>query len=125
MTAVLWISMTLLVCGCVIQFARLALRGIKSERAHEVLLNRVMRLRFYKMLSFLGVNQSEYLKAVPAADINQQIHRCSHCDALDICDSCLRDGKWITNLNFCPNHDSILKHSDTARERILFLRHVF
>lgn len=115
MTIVLWISIVSLICGCVIQSGRAVLQAKKKERAHEVLLNRVMRLRFYKMLKFLGVDQSEYLKAVPSADINQQIHRCLHCNALDICDSCLRDGKWITNLNFCPNHNSILKHSDTVR----------
>ena len=115
MTIVLWFSIVLLISGCAIQFLGAALKAKKKERAHEVLLSRIMRLRFYKMLKFLGVDQSEYLKAVPNADINQQIHRCSHCNALDICDSCLRDGKWITNLNFCPNHDSILKHSDTVR----------
>ena len=112
MTFVLWISIASLVCGCIIQSARVVLQSKKREHAHEVLLNRVMRLRFYKMLKFLGVDQSEYLKVIPAADINQQIHRCSHCNALDNCDSCLRDGKWIENLSFCPNHKSILKHSD-------------
>lgn len=114
MTAVVWISITLLLCGGAIQFARMILGAKKREHAHEVLLNRIMRLRFHKMLGFLGVDQSEYLKAVPATDINQQIHRCIHCNTLDICDSCLRDGKWITNMDFCPNHQSILKHSDTV-----------
>jgi len=119
MIAVLWISIALLVCGSIIQSVRVVLRAKKNARAHEVLLNRIKRLRFYKMLKFLGVDQSEYLKAVPAADINQQIHRCSHCNALEICDNCLRDGKWITNLDFCPNHNSILKHSDTVRRHRL------
>ena len=119
MTFVLWISIAALVCGCIIQSVRVILREKKRERAHEVLLNRVMRLRFHKMLKFLGVDQSEYLKVVPSADINQQIHRCSHCNALDICDSCLRDGKWIANLSFCPNHKSILKHSDTIHRHRL------
>jgi len=119
MTVVLWISIAVLICGCAIQSARVVLRAKKKERAHEVTLNRIMHLRFSKMLKFLGVDQSEYIKAIPDADINQQIHRCSHCKALDICDSCLRDGKWIVNLNFCPNYDSILKHSDTIRRHRL------
>ena len=114
MTVMLLVSIALLVCGCVIQSARVLLGAKKKKRAHEVLLNRIKRLRFYKMLKFLGVDQSEYLEAVTAAEINQQINRCSHCNALEACDSCLRDGKWITNLNFCPNHTSILKHSDTV-----------
>jgi len=119
MTFVLWISIALLVCGFTIQSARLLLRSKKKERAQEVLLQRVMRLRLYKMLKFVGVDQSEYLEVVPTADINRQIHRCSHCNALDICDGCLRDGKWIENLSFCPNHKSILKHSDTIHRHRL------
>ena len=119
MTVILWLSMAALACGCIIQYERVVLRANKKVRAYEVLLKRVMRLRLYKMLKFLGVDQSEYLKVVPAADINQQIHRCSHCNALDICDSCLRDGKWIANLSFCPNHKSILKHSDTIHRHRL------
>ena len=114
MTVILGIPIALLISACVIQSARVVLRARKNERAKEALLNRIKQLRFYKMLNFLGVDQKEYIDAVPAADVDQQIHRCSHCNALDACDCSLRDGKWITNLNFCPNHDSILKHSDTV-----------
>ena len=119
MTKILWISIALLVCGTLIQAVKVIFQAKKQEHAHEVLLGRVMRLRLYKMLKFLGVNQDEYLRSVPAADINQQIHRCSHCNALEACDSCLRDGKWIVDMNFCPNHQSLLEHSDTIRRHRL------
>jgi len=115
MTGILWILIAVLVCGLAIQSARMVLLAKKREHAHEVLLNRVRRLRLHKMLAFLGINQDEYLRAVPAADINQHIHRCSHCKELDICDSCLRDGKSIVNMNFCPNHMSLTGHSKTIR----------
>ena len=113
MSGILWLLLAVLVCGIAIQAARMVLLAKKRARAHEVLLNRVMRLRLYKMLKFLGADHDEYLRAVPATDINQQIHRCSHCKALDICDSCLRDGKKLGNMDFCPNHKSLTEHSKT------------
>ena len=115
MTGILSILITALSCALVIRSTRMVLLAKKREHAHEVLLYRVKRLRLHKMLAFLGINQDEYLRAVPPADINQQIHRCSHCKELDICDSCLRDGKSIVNMNFCPNHKSLTEHSNTIR----------
>ena len=113
MSGLLWFSLLVLVSCLSIQEIRIALMSKNRAHAHDVLLKRVMRLRLYKMLKFLGVNQDEYLRAVPAADINQQIHRCTHCKALDICDSCLRDGKRIVNMKFCPNHTSLIEQSNT------------
>ena len=115
MTATLWILMAWLICCCVILSERMISIIKKRDRAHEALLNRVKRFRFYKMLKFLGVEENEYLHAVPTADINQQIHRCSQCKTLDLCDSCLRDRRQVFDLNFCPNYRSILEHSDIVR----------
>ena len=113
MSGLLWILLAVLVCGLVILSARTVLMAKKRDHYHKVLLTRVMRLRLFKMLEFLGADQDEYLRAVPATDINQQIHRCTHCKAPDICDSCLRDGKMIVNMKFCPNHKDITEHSKT------------
>lgn len=63
------------------------------------------------MLQFLGANQDEYLRTIPAAVINRAISRCSRCKAQDICDRSLRDGKLIANMTFCPNYKSLIKHS--------------
>ena len=119
MSAMLWFSLAALMCGLAVLVARMVLSARKNTRDHEVLMNRVKRLRLYKMLKYLGANQDEYLRAVPAADINQQIHRCSHCKAPDICDSCLRDGKRIVGMDFCPNHKSITEHSKTISQHRL------
>ena len=111
MSGTLWILLAVMAGGLAIQVARRVLRARKREQSHEVLLNRVKRLRLFKMLKFLGADRDEYLRTVPVADINQQIHRCSHCKESDICDSILRDGKRIVNMNFCPNHKSLTEHS--------------
>jgi hypothetical protein len=119
MSAIFWLMLIVVGCGLAIQAARMVLMSKQRAHAHDVLVNRVKRLRLYKMLEFLGANQDEYLRVVPATDVNQQIHRCSHCKAPDVCDRSLRDGKRIVNMNFCPNHKSLTEHSKT-----IFLRKV-
>lgn len=116
---ILWFFLVLLVCGLAIRAARMVLITRKRTHAHEVLLSRVKRLRLYKMLKFLGADQDEYLRAVPVADINQQIHRCSHCKSPDVCDSYLRDGKKMADMDFCPNRKSLTEHSKTLLQRRL------
>ena len=69
MSAMLWFSLAALMCGLAVLVARMVLSARKNTRDHEVLMNRVKRLRLYKMLKYLGANQDEYLRAVPAADI--------------------------------------------------------
>lgn len=119
MSGMLWISLATLVFGLTMEAARAILRAKRKAHGHEVLLNRVKRLRLYKMLHFLGADQDEYLRAIPISDINRQIHRCSHCKELESCDSCLHDGKSTVDMNFCPNHGSITGHSKTIRQRRL------
>jgi hypothetical protein len=107
MSIILWLSLIALV-------GFLSFHSINTKQkqhAHETLVNRVKHLRLYKMLMFLGADQDEYLRTVPAADINRQIQRCSSCRALDICDSCLHDGHRVDNMNFCPNYSSLVESS--------------
>ncbi len=114
MTTILWFSITALVAGLSLQSAKVALMAKKKARVHEVLLNRLRRLRMYKMLKFLGADPQEYIRVVPAAELNQQIHSCTHCSMLDTCDSCLRDRQHIVDMNFCPNQQSLTLHSKTV-----------
>ena len=114
MSTVLWFLFAVLVCGVAVVVAKAVLSAKKNEQAHEMLVSRVMRLRLYKMLKFLGANPDEYLRAVPAADVNQQIHRCAHCNEPEICDGFLRDGKRVADMDFCPNHKSLTEHSKTV-----------
>jgi len=97
---------------CLLSFQTLK----KRERAQtqETLLNRVKRLRLYKMLHFLGADQEEFLRAVPKAEVNRLIERCSACSTLDECDRCLRDGHRVYSMSFCPNYKSLCGDSKTV-----------
>jgi hypothetical protein len=115
----LWLLLTILACGLAVQATWLVLAARKRAHSHDVLLNRIMHVRLCKMLQFLGANQDEYLRTIPAAVINREISRCSRCKTQDICDSSLRDGKQIANMTFCPNYKSLIKHSTAInRSRI-------
>lgn len=94
-------------------FSFQAFRNKKREQAHESLVNRVKHLRLYKMLQFLGADQNEFLRAVPAADVNRLMERCSSCTTVDVCDGCLRDGHRVDSMGFCPNYRSLSEHSKT------------
>ena len=104
----------LLLATIVCFLASQALRNMEKRRhAHETLVNRVKRLRLYKMLQFLGANQDEFLRVIPISNINQLIDRCSSCGTIDICDRCLRDGYRVNSISFCPNYKSLCEHSKT------------
>jgi len=115
MSVMLWLLLAALLC----LYSCQSLRIRQRRRAHETLLERVKRLRFYKMLTYLGADPDEYLRAVPLADINQQMQRCMACTTLEICDRCLGEGRRVDNLDFCPNHQSISEHSKTVFEHRL------
>lgn len=106
----LWVLLAILACGLVIQGSRV-LAARKHAHSYDVMLNRLMHVRLHKMLQYLGANEDEYLRTIPAADINKEIYRCSKCKTQDICDRSLRDGKLIVNMSFCPNYKSLIKHS--------------
>ena len=115
MNSILWPLLIMLACVPLIHVARVVLMAKKRARAHEVLLRRVMRLRLYKMMKFLGLNADEYLRTTSGTDINQQTHRCVHCKALDNCNTCLNSGERIVQINFCPNHKSLTEVGDAFR----------
>jgi hypothetical protein len=107
----LWILLTIIACGLAIQGMRLLVAARRHSHSYKALLERIMRVRLHKMLQFLGANQDEYLRTIPAAVINQEIYRCARCKTQDICDSILRDGQPIANMTFCPNYKYLIKHS--------------
>lgn len=98
--------------ACFLSFRTLR-NNEKRKRAHETLVNRVKRLRLYKMLQFLGADQDEFIRVIPGSNINQLIDRCTSCGAIDICDRCLRDGYRVNSISFCPNYKSLCEHSKT------------
>ena len=113
LNAILAFLIVLLGLCVTLEIISLLLKTRKKKRFYEVLARRVTQLRLSKMLQFLGADVDEYIHKVPASDINMHIHRCWRCSEHDTCDSCLRDGKHIAEMKFCPNHQSLTKHSRT------------
>jgi len=111
MNIIPWLLLAALMCF--LSFRALK-RTREREHTHEALVNRVKRLRLYKMLQFLGADQDEYLRAVPIASIIQQIERCSSCNTIEICDRYLRDGQRVDSMSFCPNYKSLSEQSQTV-----------
>jgi hypothetical protein len=66
------------------------------------------------MLEHLGAGLDDYLAKVPASEIEAQITLCSRCGNTETCDSCLRDGREIFDMGFCPNYWSLTAHSKTV-----------
>lgn len=116
MSYILWLLLATFVSYLAFHAIQKVLKAKYREQAHEQLLKQVKRYRFHKMLKFLGADPDEYLDTVPIEDIDQQIERCSLCSSPDYCDRCLRDGKQVKNMDFCPNHPSISKHSKTIHQ---------
>ena len=80
----------------------------------EELRGQVKQFRLYKMLDFLGVDRERYIERVPKDDISEHVKNCEACSNNTVCDSHLRDGKPVTNMSFCPNYKSLIRHSCTT-----------
>ncbi len=88
----------------------------REVQRHRELTRRVRQLRLCKMLSYLGVELDEYARALPPYDTESHVRNCKGCEALETCDACLRDGKIVWDMNFCPNYGSLIKHSKTIAD---------
>jgi hypothetical protein len=89
-----------------------------ARRTHQLFKQTIKQLRLSKMIAFLGANLDDYVRFVPAKDILAHVGRCTKCSTADICDSCLRDGKVVQNMNFCPNYRSLTVHSKTLASQV-------
>lgn len=76
--------------------------------------DKLRQFRLSKMLAFLGVDSERYIRKLPKEDIHRHLETCSQCSNIPACDSHLRDGKPVTNMNFCPNYKSLIRHSATT-----------
>ena len=90
--------------------------GQEIDHVSIELKRRVSSLRLSKMLSYLHVDVDQYVCKIPVEDIQHHIENCSQCRGLDVCDSCLRDGKVVHNMDFCPNYWSLIEHSKSFRK---------
>jgi len=80
----------------------------KDRRKHQTLQNTVARYRLSKMLAFLGIELESYVRHIPEQLIAQHVRQCAACPNIPECDSCLRDGRFIADMNFCPNYRSLM-----------------
>ena len=86
--------------------------GYLWQRTHnslqQSLTRSVEQFRLSKMLAFLGIKIRDYVHHVPEQVIVQHIARCEACPNTRECDSCLRDGRFFADMNFCPNFRSLM-----------------
>jgi hypothetical protein len=97
-----------------------ALWGNRAPRpgaSSDELRRRVERLRLSKMLGHLGARLDDYLANVPEHEIETHIASCWQCDNTATCDLCLRDGRVLFDMGFCPNYGSLIGHSKTIASR--------
>lgn len=84
---------------------------VMDEAEYRAMLLRAVRgIRLNDMLTLLGIPFSRYIDAVPLIEINKHVLVCRNCTALDACDDCLHRADPDANMDFCPNHQSLLKH---------------
>ncbi len=114
MIDIILVFLIVLLGFCVaLEIISVMVKSKKKKHLHEVLIRRITQLRLSKMLKFLGADIEKYAQKVPVADINLHIHRCWRCTEHKTCDGCLRDGKRVDDMSFCPNHEALTQHSKT------------
>lgn len=86
-------------------------RARQATACEQALMRRISQLRLSKMLDYLGVPVERYVSRLPLSEIETHIYNCSHCQNLEACDHCLRDGHPVDDMHFCPNYDSLMAHS--------------
>lgn len=97
-----------------------AWRSTAREKYYARLKARLGRLRLYKLLNYVGADVDTYVHAVPASELDMEMQRCAQCTAVKTCDACLRDGKCVTDMSFCPVYGSVTRHSRLlAEERLI------
>ena len=88
-----------------------ALRTARREKYYARLKRSLGSLRLSRMLAYLGADVDAYVQTVPVEDLNLVMQQCTRCKAVMTCDACLRDGKRIADMSFCPVYHSVIRHS--------------
>lgn len=86
-------------------------KAAKQRHNQEILRRLVYRYRLSQMLHFIGIRVEDYVSRIPSSDVKKQVLRCKKCPNLEICDECLRDGKFMSDMHFCPNYQSLMTYS--------------
>lgn len=77
----------------------------------QLLYSTVYQYRLSKMLHYLGVRVEDYVRRIPEFQIKKHIVRCRSCPNIPTCDQCLHDGKFVSDMHFCPNYQSLMSYS--------------
>ena len=104
-------SVLLLILAAFVQYNKYKnqqqeLRLLKQKFHHVV-----CKFRLSKMLAFIGIQLEDYLTRIPHDAIRKHIINCKNCPNIPTCDRCLRDGEYVTDMNFCPNYQSLMAYS--------------
>ncbi|MCI0506816.1 MAG: hypothetical protein L0Z73_12005 [Gammaproteobacteria bacterium] len=83
----------------------------KRQYHKECLRHAIYQFRLSKMLHFIGIQVKDFVDRVPEYQVKRHIIRCKNCPNTDICDQCLRDGKFVSDMHFCPNYKSLMSYS--------------
>lgn len=80
----------------------------RQSNLRRQLIQTIVQYRLSKMLSFLGIKLNDYVNHVPEQIVLKHISKCIACQATRECDRCLRDGRFVADLKFCPNYRSLM-----------------
>ena len=84
---------------------------LKLRYKLECLRHTVYQYRLSKMLHYIGIRVEDFVKRLPERQVKKHIVRCRRCPNIDTCDQCLRDGKFVKDMHFCPNYKSLMSYS--------------
>ena len=85
--------------------------NLKHRYKLETLRHTVYQYRLAKMLHYIGVRVEDFVKRTPEWQVKKHVVRCRSCTNINICDQCLRDGKYVSDMHFCPNYSSLMSLS--------------
>lgn len=94
----------------------IVIKSLESQNRRKSIRQTVTRYRLSKMLAYIGINIDDYINRLPDYAIYNHIARCKACPDIPTCDRCLHDGMVISNMNFCPNYQSLMKYSHLMPE---------
>lgn len=98
-------ALLLLVTGFILRLSyAIMINLINGRKFHYELEQEFNRLRLSRMLSALGISQTDYIYQNSVKDINQQMKNCSDCTNTDACDDKLAAPELdVEEIEFCNN----------------------
>ena len=102
------LAVIIVIVGLPRDIVRNSLNGIMHRKQ---VLERLDRLRLGKMLSAMGIDETEYVYKTRLTDIETHMQRCKGCNAKQECDRQLASEAVSEAEKFCPNN------ADLARQQ--------